>query len=114
MFRHAAFSSLLFVVLLISFAAGAAPLRVLHGHLPALASVARRLGEPPPTQELTLDLGLPLRNQVELANLLNRLYDPASPQFRQFLTAKEFTDSFGPSRPIMLRCGVSRRPTASG
>ena len=85
------------LLLLIPLVAGAAPLRTLHGHLPVLAADARRLGEPPPAQELTLALGLPLRNRDELATMLNRLYDPASPQYRQFLTAKEFADSFGPT-----------------
>src|ERR1022692_5164203 len=96
-FRLAAFGSLLFSFLLISIATGAAQLRVLQGGVPALAAVARRIGQPPPTQELTLALGLPLRNRVELTHLLIRLYDPASPQYRHFLTAKEFADSFGPT-----------------
>ena len=96
-FRPAGLGSLLCCLLLFSVAAGAAELRALHGHVPALAAGARRIGQPPPNQELTLALGLSLRNRAELTQLLNRLYDPASPQYRHFVTAKEFADSFGPT-----------------
>ncbi len=40
---------------------------------------------------------LPLRNQGDLSSLLQRLYDPTSPNFRQFLTVDEFTQQFGPT-----------------
>jgi len=40
---------------------------------------------------------LPLRNPEVLAGLLDDLYDPASPQYRHYLTPEEFTASFGPT-----------------
>ena len=46
---------------------------------------------------MSLAIGLPLRNQGELDNLLKELADPASPNFRQYLTTAQFTERFGPS-----------------
>ena len=40
---------------------------------------------------------LPLRNQDQLEKLLDELYDPSSPSYRQFLTVEEFTARFGPT-----------------
>jgi uncharacterized repeat protein (TIGR01451 family) len=44
-----------------------------------------------------LALGLPLRNPEALRRLLEQLYDPASSQYRQYLTTDQFTAQFGPS-----------------
>src|SRR5208282_2688901 len=75
----------------------AAELQVLHGHVPA--AVARfhlqPTGQLPATKSLQLAIGLPLRNEAALDDLLRQLYDPASPNFRQFLTPEEFTARFG-------------------
>lgn len=75
----------------------AAPRQKLSGHIPAavtrLASVAPLAG----TKRLNLAIGLPLRNQAELTNLLQQLYDPASPQYHQYLTPAQFTERFGPT-----------------
>jgi hypothetical protein len=49
------------------------------------------------SQQLHLALTLRLRNQEELLGLLRDLYDPASPDYRHFLTVEEFTDRFGPT-----------------
>jgi len=46
---------------------------------------------------MDLAIGLPLRHQQELQNFLQALYDPRSPQFRQYLTPEQFTDRFGPT-----------------
>jgi subtilase family serine protease len=92
------FRSATFGLLLLPFAAGAAQLQILHGHVPPLALHARRLADPPPDQELDLVLGLPLRNRENLAHLLEQLYNTQSPQFRHFVSATEFADSFGPTK----------------
>jgi kumamolisin len=47
---------------------------------------------------MRLDIVLPLRNQADLNNLLQELYDPSSPSYRHFLTVPEFTARFGPSQ----------------
>jgi len=42
-------------------------------------------------------IGLTLRNQSALTNLLEELYNPASPNFRKFLTPDQFIERFGPT-----------------
>ncbi|HEY2468940.1 MAG TPA: Ig-like domain repeat protein [Terracidiphilus sp.] len=51
----------------------------------------------PTTQRIEMTIVLPVRNQAELTNLLRDLYDPASPEYRRFLTVQEFTNQFGPT-----------------
>jgi subtilase family serine protease len=46
---------------------------------------------------MNLAIMLPLRNQTDLTNLLDRLYDPTSADYRHFLSVAQFTESFGPS-----------------
>jgi subtilase family serine protease len=91
-FRQAAFGLLLFPL-----AMRAAPLQTLHSLVPPLSACARRLADPPPTQELDLALGLPLRNREKLTLLLAQLYNPRGAQYRQFVSAQEFADAFGPT-----------------
>jgi uncharacterized membrane protein len=73
--------------------------QTLHHHLrPAVASgKAEVVGTLPPDQQLNFSIVLPLRNQTELAALLERLYDPASVDYRHFLSVAQFTAAFGPS-----------------
>ncbi len=52
----------------------------------------------PASQSLRLDIVLALRNQSELDNLLQDLYDPQSPSFHHFLSVAEFTERFGPTQ----------------
>ncbi len=52
----------------------------------------------PGTQRISLAIMLPLRNQAELDDLLQELYDPYSSFYRQYLTVQEFTERFGPAR----------------
>ena len=58
---------------------------------------ARFLNRLPATESLRLNLFLPLRNEADLNQLLQDLYDPQSALFDQFLTMQEFTDRFGPT-----------------
>ena len=46
---------------------------------------------------LSLTIGLPLRNEAALDELLRQLYDPGSTNFHKFLTPPEFTARFGPT-----------------
>jgi len=59
---------------------------------------ARSVGRLSATHSMRLDIVLPLRNQAELDNFLQDLYDPSSPSYRRFLTVQEFTARFGPSQ----------------
>jgi uncharacterized repeat protein (TIGR03803 family) len=74
--------------------------QTLPGHAPG--AVARLnlqpVGRLPATNRLNLAIGLPLRNTNELARLLEDLYDPASPQFRHYLTPEQFAEEFGPTK----------------
>ncbi len=80
-------------------AAQSAERQVLQGHVPG--DVARLHLQPTgrlaSTNRLHLAIGLPLRNKEALGNLLQQISDPASPQYRHYLTSKEFTQRFGPS-----------------
>ncbi len=67
------------------------------GEVPAVVASLPPLGRLPGTNQLHLTIGLPLRNQPELDELIHELYDPASPDFRHFITPQEFTARFGPS-----------------
>jgi len=50
----------------------------------------------PAAQSLRLNIALPLRNEAGLNDLLQKLYDPKSSLFHQFLSVQEFTARFGP------------------
>ena len=73
------------------------PLQVLHRHVPLAVTrgQATLAGAMPASQQMHLSIVLPLRNQTELSRLLDRLYDPSSPDYRHFLSTKAFTEEFG-------------------
>ena len=75
------------------------PLQVLQNHVrPVVSSEqAKLVGSLPATQQLSLSIVLPLRNETELDKLLSQLYDPTSPNYRQFLSVAQFTEQFGPT-----------------
>ncbi len=77
--------------------ASGAERKILTGHVPAITKTAVAGGRLAPDTELHLALGLPLRNTAALTNLLKDLYDPASPNYRHYLTPEEFTATFGPT-----------------
>lgn len=52
----------------------------------------------PANRSLRLDIVLAPRNQSELDNMLQDLYDPQSPSFHHFLSVAEFTERFGPTK----------------
>jgi subtilase family serine protease len=59
---------------------------------------AKLLGPLPATQILQLDVVLPLRDQAGLDAFLAELYNPASSNYRNYLTPSEFTERFGPTQ----------------
>jgi hypothetical protein len=71
--------------------------QVLHGHVPAELSRLQPKGLLPATTSLNLAIGLPLRNLEALTNLLQQIYDPASPNYHHFLTPEKFAAQFGPT-----------------
>src|SRR5208337_5443301 len=74
----------------------AASTRSLHGHIPAALAHLQAVGRLDPNTNLWLAIGLPLRNQAALTNFIRELYEPASPQFRRYLSVQQFSEQFGP------------------
>src|ERR1039458_3982418 len=83
---------------LITAPARAAELRVLSGHVPPVVARLQPVGRLPGTNRLALAIGLPLRNQETLTNLLQQIYDPSSTNYHHYLTSEQFTEAFGPTR----------------
>ncbi len=73
--------------------------QVLHGHVPkAVASFhLQPTGRLSAAKHLNLAIGLPLRNEEALTDLIEEIYNPASPKYRQYLTPEQFTEQFGPT-----------------
>ena len=69
----------------------------LRGHVPEAVSHLQPTGRLSATRHLNLAIGLPLRNEAALNDLLQQIYDPASPNFRQYLTPEQFAEMFGPT-----------------
>lgn len=72
--------------------------RVLSGHVPEAARALLPLSNVSPQDRLQLAIGLPVRDQAGLALFVQQVSDPASPNFRQYLTPEQFTERFGPSQ----------------
>ena len=75
----------------------AADRQSLAGHIPPGVSRLSPIGRLEGTNRLRLVIGLPMQNQRKLDTLLRQLYDPASPNYRHYLTAADFAEKFGPS-----------------
>jgi subtilase family serine protease len=86
-------------ILLFATSVQAAGRQALRGHVPrAIADLnLQPVGLLPGTNRLHLAIGLPLRNQEALGALLQQLYDPASPNYRHYLTPAQFAERFGPT-----------------
>src|SRR5262245_29082099 len=69
--------------------------QTLPGHVPEVVKNLQPVNRLPGSKHMNLAIGLPLRNQEELTNLLQQIYDPASPNFRRYLTPEQFTQMFG-------------------
>lgn len=92
---RAGLGAVLFLSLTVS--SQAAPREYLHAQVPSVVTKLTPTGRVPATKQLNLSIGLPLRNQSALDDLLRQLYDPASPNFHRFLAPKEFAERFGPT-----------------
>jgi subtilase family serine protease len=68
-------------------------------HVPEAVSsgLAPLVGHLPSAQRLSLAISLPLRNEAELDDLLQRIYDPQIPSYHQYLSVQEFAGRFGPA-----------------
>ena len=70
---------------------------LLPGHLPAVVPSLQPLDRLNDSTRLKLSLNLPLHNREALTNLLDQLYDPASPLYHHYLAPEEFDARFGPT-----------------
>ena len=77
--------------------AQAQQVRALPSHVPPAVAHLQPIDRVPGSTRLNLAFGLPLRNQETLTKLLQQIYDPASPQYRHYLTPEQFTGMFGPT-----------------
>jgi kumamolisin len=64
---------------------------VLNGQAPFVAKL-------PATQIIRFDIVLPVRDEAALDSFVEEVYNPSSPNYRQFLTVEQFTQMFGPSQ----------------
>ncbi|HTB85332.1 MAG TPA: protease pro-enzyme activation domain-containing protein [Candidatus Sulfotelmatobacter sp.] len=71
--------------------------KTLHGHVPAVVAQLASTGRLPSTNVLHLAIGLQLRDQAGLNELLKQIYDPSSTNYQKYLTPDEFTARFSPS-----------------
>src|SRR5262245_66531408 len=83
---------------LLLFAAGARTqaqsMRTRHIHKEMANGQAKMVGHLPATQQLKLNITLPLGNEEELDNLLQKVYDPQSGLYQQFVCVVLFTARF--------------------
>jgi subtilase family serine protease len=93
--RAAALLSSVVVLLPLAALAQRAPMT---SHVPeeVATGVAPLVGHLTGGEHLSLAISLPLRNQAELDDLLQQLYDPQSPNYHKYLSVEEFTERFGP------------------
>ena len=75
--------------------AEAADRQKLSRRLPQMAANLTPLGRVLATKQLNLTIGLPRRNRAALDSLVQQLYDPASPNYRRYLTPEQFGERFG-------------------
>jgi subtilase family serine protease len=73
------------------------PMPTRHVRQAVIKGDAVFLNRLPASDSLRLNIALPLRNESELDNLLQELYNPQSPLYGQYLTVEQFTERFGPT-----------------
>ena len=73
----------------------AAASHVLKGNVPPAVSQLTPVGRVPANQRMKLALGLAVRDQASLDQLLQQLYEPGNPVFHQWLTPEQLAGRFG-------------------
>ena len=64
--------------------------RLIANNTPKLAPAAKNLGPASPSTTIDLGIWLNLHNRSELDSLARELYDPSSPNYRNWLGLKDF------------------------
>jgi hypothetical protein len=91
--------------------------QMLHGHVPAVVAQLQPVSNLSGSERLHLAIGLPLRNQAMLTELLQRIYNPASPDYHHYLTPEQFAEMFGPTEQdyqAVITFAKSHRLTVTG
>ena len=73
-------------------------MQALRNDIARVVSHLEPIGRLNASQHLRLAISLPLRNQQALTDFLAQLQDPASPNYRKYLSPAQFTERFGPSK----------------
>jgi subtilase family serine protease len=91
--------SILLIALALSHAAAQADgLTTLTGHVPLRGMAhALHLGREASSDTVQMSVGLALRNQDQLNDLIKKLYDPNDPLFHKFLSVEAFKSQFAPT-----------------
>ena len=84
------------VVWMFCFPSLGGPRQVLSGHVPSAVGSHSAVGRLAGSNRLDLAIGLPLRHQAELGQLLSQISNPARPHYRHYLAPAQFTERFGP------------------
>jgi subtilase family serine protease len=71
--------------------------KTLHGHVPPVIARLTKTGEVAATNDLHLAIGLQLRNEAALDDLIHQVTDPTNPNYQHYLTPEEFTRQFAPT-----------------
>ncbi len=72
-------------------------LKVLHGYVPPVVYALTPITRLAPTNQLRLAIGVSLRDPDGLNNVVAEVSDPASPNFRHFLSREQLMSRFGPT-----------------
>jgi subtilase family serine protease len=102
-------------LLVVAFAASLAGVASAAPYPHSAAPAAVDLGDSAAVEantRITVTVSLKLSNAEQLDPLVQALYTPGSPQYRQFLTPEQFRARFGPSPAIIA--AVTREFTAAG
>jgi hypothetical protein len=67
------------------------------GLVPKAVAKLQPVGRLEGSQRLKLAIGLAPRDEQGLDTFIQELYDPASPNYRRYLTPEQFTERFGPT-----------------
>jgi subtilase family serine protease len=67
----------------------------LQGHLTSAMKEAPVVARVPPANQLTLTIGLALKNRNALLDAANAVADPKSPSYRKYLTPDQLADAYG-------------------
>ena len=70
----------------------------IQGNTPGALTKAHQTGHTDPAKQIDIVIGLSLRNEKDLDSLLARQSDPASADFRKFISPDDFVQKYGPDQ----------------